>query len=88
MGDLEDAKRLHSRAWHLGGAAGRCAQLDVPWTTYTYTWLSQTDCIAAGFPQREHFKRKEVEAPGVLSLGPESLLPYSDGHTVRKSSQL
>ena len=61
---------------------------NVPWTTYTYTWLSQTDCMAAGFPQREHFKRKEVEAPGVLSLGPESLLPYSDGQAVRKSSQL
>lgn len=62
VADLEEAKQLHLHAQCLGGVAGRCTQLGCPQTTYTYTWWSQTDCMAADSTHGDHFKKKEVEA--------------------------
>lgn len=53
---------------------------------YTYICRSQTICMATGFPKSDHFKRKEVDITGLLSRGPELLLPYSNGQAVTMSS--
>lgn len=82
MGDLEDARQLHSHAGTSVGLPGTCTQPQCPPDHLHGQLVAQSDSMAAGFPQRECFKRKEVEATDVLSLGPESLLPCSHGSAV------
>ena len=65
-----------------GGSGGISTRTPIP----TLGGL-KTICMATGFPKSGHFKKKDMEATCLLSLGPESLSPYSNGQAVRKSSQ-
>lgn len=57
-----------------GWLGGMCSW-GAPWNPDTCPRESSASCTAAAFPRSERFKRKEVEAAGLLSLDLESLLP-------------
>lgn len=76
LGLLDSSEGPGSCAWFFSGEVGRHTQLGLSIRVATHGGLREVRLLrATGFPETEHFKKKEAEGVGLAHMGPLSPLP-------------